>query len=209
MKLYTFLSFLKPALVTVLAGLFFTSCASSPSKDTQNKMIVSVKDQTMLLTTDGQPVKAYRVSTSKFGLGNTKNSMRTPLGKMEIARKIGGGSRSGAVFKNRKKTGEILKPNSPGRDPIVTRIMWLKGKEYRNRHTYGRYIYIHGTPEEYKIGHPVSYGCIRMKSRDVIDLYRRVGVGAEVQVVTRSLETTREGSKDTASAVIEDAYDGA
>jgi len=188
-------SFIRATAVAVVGSLLFTSCGSSPRKDTSNKMIISVKDQTMLLTKKGKPVKAYRVSTSKFGLGNTRNSSKTPLGKMEIARKIGGGSRSGTVFKSRVKTGEILKPNTRGRDPIVTRIMWLKGNEYRNRHTYSRYIYIHGTPAEYKIGTPASYGCIRMKSADIIDLYRRVGVGAEVKVVYDHLYKTPEGRR--------------
>ena len=86
-------------------------------------------------------------------------------------------------------------PTPPGRDPIVTRILWLSGKERHNRNTFGRYIYIHGTPEERKIGRPASYGCIRMKSRDVIDLYRKVGVGAEVEVTTKPLRSTEEGRK--------------
>lgn len=195
MKSLTLFSSIKVISVALISGLLFTSCGSSPSKDKSNKMIVSIKDQTMLLTKKGKPVKAYRVSTSKFGLGNTRNSKKTPLGKMEIAKKIGGGSRSGTVFKSRRKTGQIMKPNTRGRDPIVTRIMWLKGNEYRNRHTYSRYIYIHGTPAEYKIGTPASYGCIRMKSRDVIDLYRRVGVGAEVKVVYDHLYKTPEGRR--------------
>ena len=102
---------------------------------------------------------------------------------------------SGAVFKSRRRTGEILRPNAPGRDPIVSRILWLRGKERQNRNTFARYIYIHGTPEERRIGKPVSYGCIRMKSRDVIDLYRRVGVGAEVRIIRGSLFSTYEGRK--------------
>jgi len=167
-------------------------------------MIVSVKDQTMLLTKNGKAIKAYKVSTSKFGLGNTRNSKKTPLGKMEIAKKIGGGSKSGTVFKSRKKTGEIRKPNTRGGDPIVTRIMWLKGNEYRNSNTYGRYIYIHGTPAEHKIGTPASYGCIRMKSSDVIDLYNRVGVGAEVKIVNDYMYKTREGRKS--ASVIRKAH---
>ncbi len=183
------------SLMAVVFSFFLSSCGSSPRQDTRNKMIVSVKDQTMILSKDGEPVKAYRVSTSKFGVGNTHRSKRTPLGKMRIAKKIGGGAPSGAVFKSRRRTGEILRPNAPGRDPIVSRIMWLKGTEYRNRHTYARYIYIHGTPEEYRIGRPASYGCIRMRSRDVIDLYRRVGVGAEVKIVYDHLYKTKEGKK--------------
>ncbi len=106
---------------------------------------------------------------------------------MKIARKIGGGAPNGAVFKSRRRTGEILRPNAPGRDPIVTRILWLKGTEYQNRNAYRRYIYIHGTPEEWRIGTPASYGCIRMKSRDIIDLYRRVRVGTPVTVTLEYL----------------------
>lgn len=178
-----------PAALRSLAGLLLclllASCGSG--KDTRNKVLISVRDQTMLLTRDGEPIRAYKVSTSKFGLGNQSGSRRTPLGRMEVAEKIGGGAPSGAVFKSRRRTGEILRPNAPGRDPIVTRILWLKGTERRNRDTYRRYIYIHGTPEERRIGRPASYGCIRMKSRDVIDLYRRIGEGAEVRIIRAPL----------------------
>ncbi|MEZ7956855.1 MAG: L,D-transpeptidase [Rubritalea sp.] len=199
MKLPTLRSLLKAASVAFISGLLFTSCGGTPVIDRSNKMIVSVKDQTMLLTKDGETVASYRISTSKFGLGNTRNSKKTPLGRMEIARKIGGGSKSGTVFKSRKKTGEILKPNTPGRDPIVSRIIWLKGNEYRNRFTYSRYIYIHGTPEEYTIGTPASYGCIRMKSRDIIDLYSRVGLGAEVKIIPGHLNKTSEEGQSAAA----------
>ena len=194
MEFRSFRSFMTVSLALVTC-LFFTSCGSSPSRDTNSKMIVSVKDQTMLLTQRGKPVKAYKVSTSKFGLGNTKNSKRTPLGKMEVAKKIGDGAPSGAVFKSRVRTGRIMKPNTKGRDPIVTRIMWLKGNEYRNRHTFSRYIYIHGTPAEHRIGTPASYGCIRMKSKDVIDLYRRVGVGAQLEIINDHMRRIPEGKR--------------
>ncbi len=89
----------------------------------------------------------------------------------------------GMVFKDRKPTGEILCPNTPGRDPIVTRILWLKGTESQNRNAYARYIYIHGTPEEKNLGKPKSYGCIRMSSADVAQLYERVGRGARVEII--------------------------
>ena len=174
-------------------ALLMSSCGSV--EDKRNKMIVSVRDQKMLLLRDGDPVKSYPVSTSKFGLGSRSGSMRTPVGRMAVAKKIGKGAPSGAVFKSRRRTGEVLRPNAPGRDPIVSRIIWLRGKERWNRNTYGRFIYIHGTPEERRIGKPVSYGCIRMKSRDVIDLYRRVGIGAEVRIIRGSLFSTYEGKK--------------
>jgi lipoprotein-anchoring transpeptidase ErfK/SrfK len=129
----------------------------------------------------------YPVSTSKFGLGDWPGSRFTPLGRMQIAEKIGGNAPPGAVFKDRRRTGEILQPNAPGRDPIVTRILWLRGLEAQNAHAFSRDIYIHGTPEEWKIGSPASYGCIRMRSGDVIHLFDIVGIGAEVTIVDTPL----------------------
>jgi lipoprotein-anchoring transpeptidase ErfK/SrfK len=179
----------------VLAG-GLTSC-STVLKDDHNKMIVSVRDQKMLLLRDGKPVKAYKVSTSKFGLGDRPGSNRTPIGRMEIARKIGGNAAPGAVFKSRKLTGEVLRPNAPGRDPIVSRILWLTGTEPHNQNAFRRFIYIHGTPEERRLGTPASYGCIRMGARDVVDLYNRVGTGAEVQIIRGSLTHTKAGQSYT------------
>ncbi|MEM9081023.1 MAG: L,D-transpeptidase [Verrucomicrobiota bacterium] len=181
-----------------LGSLFLVSCGGSRETahhDSESEILVSVTDQRMLLMKNGKPVKMYAISTSKFGLGNERGSMRTPLGNLEVAQKIGGGAKPGAVFKGRRPTGEVLKPNAPGRDPIVTRILWLRGKETHNANTFRRLIYIHGTPEEKRIGRPASYGCIRMRSRDVIDLYNRVGVGADVRVIRGSLERTPEGRK--------------
>ena len=186
----------KSFIITMVAALvaLLTGCGSVPLvKDDRNKMIVSVKDQRMLLVTDGQPVKSYRISTSKFGLGDQPGSYRTPLGRMEVARKIGGSQPQGAVFKSRRPTGEVLPPNAPGRDPIVSRILWLRGTEPHNRNAQPRYIYIHGTPERRNLGKPVSFGCIRMCCGDVIDLYNRVGYGAEVYVTRAGLRDTEAG----------------
>lgn len=141
----------------------------------------------MTVLDEGVPVASYPVSTSKFGVGDRPGSNQTPVGNFRIRRKIGGGAPIGTVFKDRRPTGEILPVDAPGRDPIVTRILWLDGLETRNRNAYGRYIYIHGTPEERNIGVPVSYGCIRMRSRDVVELYDRVGTGARVEIVTGDL----------------------
>jgi hypothetical protein len=141
----------------------------------------------MVVFENGVEVAQYDVSTSKFGLGDRPGSYATPLGVMQVAQKIGGGQPSGMKFKSRRPTGEIVRPNTPGRDPIVTRILWLRGTESRNRRAYGRGIYIHGTAEEYTIGTPASYGCIRMRSRDVISLYNKVSVGARVEVTTNHL----------------------
>jgi lipoprotein-anchoring transpeptidase ErfK/SrfK len=189
-------------LVSCLAPLVFSSCGTVPfigAKDHRNKMIVSVSDQRMLLVTDGKPVRTYKISTSKFGLGDRPGSNRTPLGRLQVAKKIGGNAPLGAVFKNRKPTGEVIQPNAPGRDPIVTRILWLRGTESRNRNSYRRTIYIHGTPEERRLGHPASYGCIRMGSQDVADLFKRVGHGADVFVVPGSIRMSA-GDQMTASA---------
>src|SRR5438128_206327 len=105
----------------------------------------------------------------------------------EIAQKIGGGMPTGTVFKDRIRTGEMVLPNAAGRDPIVTRIIWLRGREPQNANAFGRDIYIHGTPEERNLGLPVSYGCVRMSSNDVIKLYEMVGLGAQVTIVDAPL----------------------
>lgn len=178
----------------LVAALGLSGCGSSASgfrNDTRNKMIVSVRDQKMLLVRDGIPVKSYNISTSKFGIGDRPGSNHTPLGRLQVAKKIGGNAPMGSVFKSRRPTGEILKPNAPGRDPIVTRILWLTGTEGRNQNTFRRTIYIHGTPEEKRLGSPASYGCIRMGSRDVADLYNRIGTGADVFVIRGSIDTTK------------------
>jgi len=176
---------LKRILLTIIAGgvcLFFCQC-STVSTGKSSKVIISVKEQKLALYREGNMVKQYSVSTSKFGEGDRPGSYRTPLGTMKVAEKIGHNAPKGAVFKSRRRTGEVLKPNAPGRDPIVSRILWLTGTERRNQNAYQRCIYIHGTAEESKIGKAVSYGCIRMRSRDVINLYRKIGTGTEVQVI--------------------------
>ncbi|QTN34294.1 L,D-transpeptidase [Akkermansiaceae bacterium] len=163
-------------------------------------MIVSVRDQKLLLLRDGKPVKSYSISTSKFGVGDTPNSNKTPLGKMKVAKKIGAGQPPGAVFKSRRPTGEVLKPNAPGRDPIVSRILWLTGTQSENRNAFRRYIYIHGTPEHSRLGSPASYGCIRMGCKDVVDLYNRVGTGADVYVIRGPLKKTASSQRTHTAA---------
>ena len=182
------LRFLILPAICVLAAIGLTGCGGTNfNKDTRNKMIVSVSDQRMLLVTDGRPVKTYKISTSKFGVGDKPRSNCTQLGRMQVAKKIGDRARPGTVFKARRPTGEVIKPNAPGRDEIVSRILWLTGTEQRNRNAFRRTIYIHGTAEECRLGTPASYGCIRMASRDVCDLYSRVGHGADVFVIRGSI----------------------
>lgn len=160
---------------------------AQPPAQIVNQVVVSVKEQKLMLLQNGAKVATYPVSTSKFGLGDGFGRMTTPLGAMAVAQKIGDHAPEGAVFHNRRFTGEILKPNAPGRDPIITRIIWLRGLEASNAHAFARAIYIHGTPEEKKIGMPASYGCIRMKSKDVTALYSQLPVGAIVQVLPDKL----------------------
>jgi hypothetical protein len=155
-------------------------------------VVVSVKEQKLAIYNgkSGSIAKEYPISTSKFGLGDKPGTYGTPLGLCEVVAKIGHGAPSGAVFKSRHWTGEVIKPDSPGRDPIVSRIMWLRGMESTNKNAYARCIYIHGTAEERNIGKPVSYGCIRMKSKDVIELFNRLPIGSRVLVTKESLPPT-------------------
>jgi lipoprotein-anchoring transpeptidase ErfK/SrfK len=150
-------------------------------------MIISVADQKMLVLRDGKPLSSYPVSTSKFGVGDRPGSYATPLGVLRVKEKIGHGLPVGAVFKSRKPTGEVLPVDAPGRDPIVTRILWLEGLDERNRNAFLRYIYIHGTPEERNVGRPVSYGCIRMRSKDVIQLFETVGLNSKILITPSPL----------------------
>ena len=163
-------------------------CSCAP-QDRDHHIIVSVADQAMNVYFRDQLIARYAVSTSQFGVGDNPGTCATPLGRLAVAKKIGDGAPLGTVFKDRKPTGEILTPNAPGRDPIVTRILWLKGLEPQNQNAFGRYIYIHGTPVENQIGKPASYGCIRMRSQDIIQLFATVGVGAAVEITEDHLQT--------------------
>jgi lipoprotein-anchoring transpeptidase ErfK/SrfK len=177
-------------LYPLLIALFLASCAAP---DTRHQIVISTREQKLAVLDRGNLMAIYPVSTSKFGLGDWPGSRYTPLGQLEIAKKIGDNAPPGAVFKDRRRTGEIVLPDSPGRDPIVTRILWLRGLEPQNTNAFTRDIYIHGTPEERLIGTPASYGCIRMRSGDIIKLYDVVGVGAAVTIVDSSLASAIPG----------------
>jgi hypothetical protein len=113
--------------------------------------------------------------------------MATPLGLLQVAQKIGDRAPIGAVFHNRRWTGEVLQPNTPGRDPVMTRIIWLRGLELANSHAFSRCIYIHGTNEEKLLGRPASFGCIRMRSLDVVSLYSQLPLGTPVEILNDRL----------------------
>jgi lipoprotein-anchoring transpeptidase ErfK/SrfK len=174
----------RPYPVLLLLAVLISSCVAP---DTRHQIVISAREQKLALLDRGNLMAVYPVSTSKFGLGDRPGSRCTPLGRLEIAKKIGDHAPSGAVFKDRRRTGEIVAPDSPGRDPIVTRILWLRGREAQNGNAFDRNIYIHGTPEERTIGLPASYGCVRMRSSDIISLYEIVGRGAEVTIVDEPL----------------------
>jgi len=167
--------------------LFLVATGASHHAMAAPAVVVSVPDQKLAVIDNGVAVAQFPVSTSKFGLGDRPGSYATPLGFLEIAAKIGANAPMGAVFKNRRMTGEVLSPNARGRDPIVTRILWLRGLEKCNAGAFGRNIYIHGTPVEGLIGRPASYGCIRMRSRDVIALFSSINVGTKIAVLNQHL----------------------
>ncbi len=158
-------------------------------------IVVSVPEQQLCVIEPGGNVEQFPVSTSRFGLGDRPQSFATPLGNLAVADKVGAGAPAGTVFKACRRTGEVLRANAPGRDPIVTRILRLRGLEPGNAGAYGRCIYIHGTPVERLIGRPVSYGCIRMRSKDIVRVFESVPVGARVQIVNAPLRAIlRAGS---------------
>lgn len=158
------------------------------------EIIVDVNRQRLDLVLNGRRLASYPVSTSRFGLGDKYHSYKTPIGQFEVDGKIGGSLPLGAVLKKGRFTGEILQPNAPGRDPIVTRMIRLRGLERQNANSYGRGIFIHGTPDEKRIGKPVSWGCIRMRSSDVVELYSRIGNGTRV-----TIRATGDGSPERRS----------
>ncbi|MGI8432378.1 MAG: L,D-transpeptidase family protein [Chthoniobacterales bacterium] len=142
---------------------------------------VSVRDQRLDLVEAGAVVASYPVSTSRFGLGSEEGSRKTPLGRFRIGEKIGAGAPVGTIFRGRVP----LAPNElppTTEDHVLTRILWLDGLEPQNANTRARFIYIHGTPHEDRLGQPDSHGCIRMKTADLLALFDRVSTGAEVVI---------------------------
>src|SRR5882762_1516390 len=175
------------SLAVIFSFISITPAFAITPVDTSSQLIISLRDQKLMLVQNGGKVATYPVSTSMFGLGDAWGRMTTPLGYLAVEKKIGGNAPTGAVFHNRRLTGEVLQPNAPGRDPVTTRIIWLRGLEAQNAHAFQRCIYIHGTPQEKNIGRPASYGCVRMKSSDVAALYDRVPPGALVQITPEHL----------------------
>ncbi len=142
---------------------------------------ISIQDQRLTLIEDEKPIRSYPVSTSRFGIGTEEGSMKTPTGRFRVAEKIGGGLPSDAVFQSRVP----LKPDDPlppTEDLVMSRILWLDGLDKHNANTRDRFIYIHGTKHEDKIGSPASHGCIRMRNIDIVDLFELVDEDAHVTI---------------------------
>jgi lipoprotein-anchoring transpeptidase ErfK/SrfK len=153
---------------------------------------INLTSQRLRLFEDGRVSMDVAVSTARNGPGETNGSECTPRGAHIIRAKIGAGAAPGTVFVGRRASGELYSPELgarfPGRDWILTRILWLSGLEPgRNRlgrvDTMRRYIYIHGTPDNVTLGVPGSRGCVRMRNRDIIELFERVPAGTPVAIV--------------------------
>ena len=142
---------------------------------------IHVPSQTLDLIDDGEIVRCYAISTSRFGVGTEAGSNKTPPGCFRVAEKIGDGAQPGEIFISRVPTGRFGDEDDD-HDHVQTRILWLEGVDPENANTRDRYIYIHGTNAESQLGTPASYGCVRMSNLDVIDLYDRVPVGAAVEI---------------------------
>ena len=144
---------------------------------------IHVPSQTLDLIDDGgEVIRCYVISTSRFGLGTEPGSNKTPTGRFRVAEKIGDGAVPGEIFVSREPTGRIGGERDD-HDHVQTRILWLDGLDPENANTHDRYIYIHGTNAEARLGTPASYGCVRMGNEDIIDLYGRVPVGSGVEIV--------------------------
>lgn len=155
------------------------------------EVVVECSQQRAYVTHYGREVASYVVSTSRFGLGSAAGSNKTPLGRHRVAQKFGASEPIGAVFEGRVATGRIAAVLDAGvsaeEDLITTRILWLEGLEPGSNRGPGvdskaRYIYIHGTNEEWLLGRPASHGCIRMSNQDVLELFETIPVGTAVLI---------------------------
>jgi hypothetical protein len=167
------------------------TCRRLGVRRTEFILLVSIRSQQMRLVRPAPNLhsailhKVFRISTSRFGIGQRKNSNCTPLGLHRVARKVGGGWPVGSVFKSREMTGYTWQGASDA--AITNRILWLEGLEPGfNRggdvDTFARYIYIHGTGDEPSVGRPASHGCIHVRGAELLPLYDRVPCGTLVWI---------------------------
>jgi len=142
---------------------------------------VSIENQQLTVKENEQPIRIYPVSTSRFGIGTEEGSLRTPTGRFRVAGKIGADMPDGTIFVGRVPL-ELGQAPPPTEDFVMSRILWLDGLEEHNTNTRGRFIYIHGTKHEDKIGTVASHGCVRMRNADVIELFELVDEGTPVVI---------------------------
>ncbi|MEY2439296.1 MAG: hypothetical protein QOI34_681 [Verrucomicrobiota bacterium] len=145
------------------------------------KIGISIRNQLLTVHRGEEILRTYPISSSRFGLGADEGSLKTPLGRFRIAEKIGHDLPHGTIFRSRVP----LQPEDPlpqTEDLVTSRILWLDGLDEGNINTKDRFIYIHGTKHEDKIGRPDSHGCIRMRNEDVIDLFELVDEGTPVVI---------------------------
>jgi lipoprotein-anchoring transpeptidase ErfK/SrfK len=145
----------------------------------QTNIHISIRDQRLTLKDGKTPICTYPISTSRFGIGSEEGSMKTPIGRFRVAEKIGGEMPSNTIFCNRVALGPG-DPLPPTEDLVMSRILWLDGLDEENVNTRDRFIYIHGTKHEDKIGLPDSHGCVRMRNADVAELFKLVDEGTHV-----------------------------
>ena len=167
-------------------------CEEKKGKTYDEILFVSVKEQMMYHIVENTIVKEYLVSTAKKGVGNQKNSDMTPHGLHYIKEKYGSKTPQNGRMIGREFYGQIATihsdTTSSKTDDITSRILWLSGMEKDiniggNVDSYNRYIYIHGTSEEGKIGTPASHGCVRMLNTDIIELYAKIMIGTKVLIL--------------------------
>src|SRR5215472_13412615 len=142
---------------------------------------VSIRDQRLIVKENEKPIRTYPVSTSRFGIGTEKGSFKTPTGRFRVAQKIGSYVPEGTVFVGRVP----LRPDEalpPTEDLVTSRILWLNGLDEQNANTRDRFVYIHGTKHEHKVGTAASHGCVRMRNEDVIELFEMVDEGTPVVI---------------------------
>ena len=148
---------------------------------TSRNIHISIRDQKLTLKKGDTPIRSYPVSTSRFGIGTEIGSMKTPTGRFRVAEKIGDDTPSGTVFRSRVAL-KPIDPIPPTEDLVMSRILWLDGLDEQNANTRERFIYIHGTKHEDKIGTPASCGCVRMRNADIIELFNLVNEGVSVVI---------------------------
>lgn len=163
-----------------------------PKKDSNVLSIdVDLNKQQLFLLQEDRIITCYSVSTAKNGIGQINGSECTPAGMHIVRAKIGINAKENAVFIARRESGEVfnedLKHSHPSRDWILTRILWLSGLETGlNRggevDTMRRYIYIHGSPDSDSFSNPSSHGCVKMRNKDIIELFDRIDAGIRVYI---------------------------